>query len=290
MVYLGYVSGLAWRLFRPITLGPLLILAFGFGWMGLRSTGVTGLSISEFLILVLSAGLLTVSNGASNICDQVGGIEEDALHPKKRFRPIASGHLDPQTMLFVAMIIWLSALIVSIALLPSTFSILYAAIIVFALAYSMPPKFRLKRYFFVSNLVISTPRGALGIAAAWSVYGSVHSPELWSIVTVTAPFVFLANSSKDIDDVEADASVGIRNFATVWGPRAARLIAWMGFLWPLVPVFGLSMWEWDRFLLLAPVVPVLGTVAYFRFSGEAMWKTFYGCYAILGILFALSLA
>lgn len=282
--------GPIWGLFRPITLAPLVVLASSFGWLGLyNSTGSAGINLSEFLTIVLGAVLLTIANGASNIINQVGDVDEDRLHPTKRFRPIASGALDPNTMFFVSLMIWLVALLIAIVFLSLEFDVAYVLIIIFALMYSAPPKYRMKKYLGAGNLVIATPRGAIGIAAAWTLYGSVLAPELWAILLVTTIFVFLANSSKDIDDMGTDVMVGIRNFATVYGPQNARRIALAGFIWPVVPVFALGMWHWDVFLLLVPIIAVIGVYGYYRLTGAQYWVAFYSSYAILGLLFGLSL-
>ena len=151
---------------------------------------------------MLAGGLLVVANGLSNLINGLGDWVEDSVHPVKQDRPTVSGAVDPVRILSVAVIGWGAAILVSVLFLPPIFTVLYIVILGFAWMYSYPP--RLKARFPANMLAISTPRGALGIAAAWCVLGFFWDPHLWLVLAITVPYVLLANESRNIADREAD--------------------------------------------------------------------------------------
>jgi 4-hydroxybenzoate polyprenyltransferase len=272
-------------LLRPVTLFPVLVIALLFGMLGAGRV-VWGLS---FLDLLLAGGLLVVANGLSNIINGLGDWVEDSVHPTKQERPTVSGALDPSVLLSAAIIGWGAALLLSVVFLPRTFSVLYIAILGFAWVYSYPP--RLKSRFPMNMLCIATPRGALGIAAAWSVFGSILDPRLWVVLAVTVPYVLLANESRNIEDREADAFAGVQTVATIYGERAARVVTWAGFVAPLLVVLGLGLYRADPWLLVValPLVIVTATRGWSRWNGKRLWYLFYGGLGLIGVLFFLTL-
>lgn len=272
----------AWlELLRPVTLVPLIVISLLFGLDGAGGWPGTG----GFLRVLLAGGLLTVLNGASNIWNQLGDWVEDSVHPTKSRRPLVAGRIDPLVAMSVAVLTVLASAVLAVLFLPTTFTLLYVVVAFFAWTYSYPP--RMKARFPLNMAWIGTPRGGLGIVAAWSVLGSPWSPALWFVLFVTVPFVTLGNESRNIADRDADAYAGVSTVATRWGAEAARLVAGIGMVWPLLAAIALWVVRPDPWLLLW--IPVAGWTAYVveRWPGERLWVFFYGSYAALCLLLAL---
>ena len=200
-----------------------------------------------------------------------------------------SGAIDPVRILSVAVIGWGAAVLVSVLLLPPTFTVLYIVVLGFAWMYSYPP--RLKARFPMNMLAISTPRGALGIAAAWSVLGSISDPHLWLVLVVTVPFVLFANESRNIADREADAYAGVRTIATVYGEEASRDVTALGFVVPAAIVFTaypLYLLP-DPWLALTVPLAVVGVYAALKWEGTRVWRLFYAGFGLIAVAFFLPL-
>lgn len=270
-------------LFRPVTLVPVLIVGVVFGFLG--AGGWPG--YDGFLEILLAGSLMVVANGVSNAVGSVGDLTEDSLHPTKQDRPVAAGLLSPLNVLSVGIIAWLAAVLVSLAFLPRAFSVLYVLIVLFAFSYSFYP--RLKDRLFWNNAWIATPRGALGIAAMWSLYGSVYSTELWTVLLVVVPLVFFGNESRNLGDRTTDLATGVRNITTVFGDTVGRAATYVGFLAPAVIVLSLGLYRSDPFLLLLVVPAVAMAWGCRRWTGETIWLAFYGTFGLVAVLFALPL-
>jgi 4-hydroxybenzoate polyprenyltransferase len=272
-------------LLRPVTLIPVLVIAVFFGFLGAgRIVGGVGL-----LRIFLAGGLLVVANGVSNMVNGLGDWVEDSVHPVKQDRPTVSGALDPLRVLSVAIIAWGLALFVSVLFLPPTFTLVYIAILGFAWCYSYPP--RLKARFPMNMAAIATPRGALGIAAAWCVLGAFWDPHLWAVLAITVPYVLLANESRNIADREADSYAGVRTIATIYGERASRSVTAFGFLVPALLV-GIGFRSYvlpDPWLLLTVPIAVVGVFGSMRWDGPRVWKLFYGGFGLIAVAFFLPL-
>ena len=272
-------------LLRPVTLIPVLLIAVFFGFLGAGRV-VGGV---DLLRIIVAGGLLVVANGLSNLVNGLGDWVEDSVHPVKQDRPTVSGAVDPVRILSVAVIGWGAAILVSVLLLPVAFTVLYITILGFAFAYSYPP--RLKARFPLNQLAISTPRGALGIAAAWCVLGSFWDPHLWLVLSITVPFVLFANESRNISDMEADTYAGVHTIATIYGERASRDVTAVGFVVPAAVVFGLYPYYLlpDPWLALTLPIGVVGTYGALRWEGPKIWKMFYASFGLIAVLFFLPL-
>ncbi len=266
----------AWlELLRPVTLAPLVLISVLFGLVGAGGwPGTDG-----FLRILLAGALLTVLNGASNIWNQLSDQTEDGAHATKSRRPIVSGRIDPTVALSVSVLTLLGSVAAAALFLSPTFLILYVTVAFFAWTYSFWP--RLKARFGWNAGWLGTPRGGVGIAAAWCVFGSLLDPRLWAVLLVTVPFVTLANESRNIADRDADAFAGVRTLAVVYGAGASRAATVAGFLWPLVA--GVALWPRfpDPWLFLWAAPAAVGAWASVRWPGARAWTLFYGLYGVL---------
>ena len=273
------------ELLRPVTLLPVVAIAVFFGFLGAGRV-VGGV---DLLRLLLAGSLLVVANGLSNVVNGLGDWVEDSVHPVKQDRPTVNGAFDPSALLSVALFGWGAAVVLSVLFLPPIFTVLYLVILAFAYGYSFPP--RLKARFPLNMLAIATPRGALGIAAAWVVFGSFWDPRLWLVLAVTVPYVLLANESRNIADREADAYAGVQTVATIWGERASRTVTAVGFLVPAA--VALAAWPFyvarDPWLLLTLPLAGAGAVAALRWDGTRVWRLFYVGFGLIAVLFFLPL-
>ena len=266
-----------------MTLFPVLVVAVVFGFLGAGGWPGT----DRFLHILLAGALMVVANGVSNAVGSVGDMTEDTLHPTKQDRPVPGGFLSPINVLSLGVTAWLVALVVSALVLTPVFTALYGTIIVFAFSYSFYP--RLKDRLFWNNAWLATPRGALGIAAMWSLYGSVSSPELWTVVIVMVPMVFFGNEARNINDRLTDLAAGVRNITTVFGEKTGRTVSYLGFLVPVLLVLLLGFYRADPFLLLLIVPAVVMLWGSFRWNGETVWLAFYGVFGLSALLFATPL-
>lgn len=269
----------AWmELLRPVTLVPVLLIALLFGLMGAGGwPGTYG-----FLRLILAGGLLTLLNGISNIWNQLGDWKEDSVHPTKSARPLVSGRIEPLTAMSVSFLVLLVSIALSTLFLSQLFTLLFVAIAFFAWTYSYWP--RMKARFPLNMLWIGTPRGALGIAAAWVVFGTFTDPRLWIILLITVPFVALGNESRNIADRASDSFAGVRNVATLWGETASREVAGLGMVWPAIVGFALLPFVPDYWLFLWIIPAGVAIWVIEKWPGERVWLFWYALYGLLCLL------
>lgn len=267
---------------RPVTLIPVFIIASAFGFAG----AVSAHMYPDVPLILLAGALLVVANGASNMVNEIGDQVEDSVNPYKSARPVVSGAVDAMHILSAVLVSWLVAVMVSVLFMPRMFTVLYILIILFAFLYSYPP--RLKKRFGINYLAIATPRGALGIAAAFVVQGSIYSHTLWFMLAVTAPFVFMANETRNIDDREADLYAGVQTVSTLYGERAGRWLSLAGFVYPLPVILATGLWVHFPYLFLLVLPTLFVSINIFRWPGRRLWVSFYGYFALLALLLSLS--
>lgn len=227
MTFRGYV-----QLFRPGTLLAPVLGGLGFTWYGAYRYG----KFPELWVLFLVPFLLACLNGVSNLWNQVFDIGIDRInHPD---RPLPSGKADPYTTMVLGGAVALGSLGLSTELGHPGFTYVMLGILVAAWAYSAPPM-RLKRHLWLAPLAIATPRGALGLTAAYLVYGHVDL-HIAGIALAVALFVYWGNLTKDIPDVAGDKAGGMRTFAVLYGEKtcATLALAGMGLGTSLLAVLG----------------------------------------------------
>lgn len=268
-------------LIRPVTLFPVFIIAAMFGILGAHVSG----QLPDWPRILLAGGLLVIANGASNMINELGDQVEDSASPTKSARPVVSGAVDPMLILSVVLVSWLLSLMAAVVFLPLYFSAIYIVIILFALLYSYPP--RLKKRFPWNYAGIATPRGGLGIAAAFVVQGPFLSPVLWTVLAITVPFVLFANETRNIDDRSADLYANVHTVSVLWGEKAGRWFSLIGFAIP--PVLAVAFGLYRRFpwvlLLIIPTLFVSFNI--FRWPGKKLWVAYYGYYAFLAVILTL---
>lgn len=167
----------------------------------------------------LSAAIL---NAASNVNNQYFDSEIDKIN--KPFRPLPSGRILKKKAIIFALILYLSALILSWLInLQFFLLVLITAIITFF--YSAPP-LRIKKYPFISNIFIALPRGMFLIVAGWSITKSIFNIEPWFIGLIFALYLLGAATTKDFSDTRGDNKFGIKTLPVLYGPeKAAKIIS-----------------------------------------------------------------
>jgi len=208
----------ALKLSRPFTLlapavGGLLFSCLGY----LSNPGPIYKIFATSLILVFA-------NYTSNVINQIYDREIDRIN--KPHRPIPSGEITVDEASSLAIFLTILTIGMGYALIGTLFGIFLSVIMAFAWMYSAPP-LRLRAKLFWSNLAIATPRGALGILAAYSAYANPFvNTTLLAFALAMAMYVFGGNTFKDLPDEPGDKAMGVRNFVTVYGREAAMVIAY----------------------------------------------------------------
>jgi len=207
----------ALRLSRPFTLVAPAVGGLLFSFMGYMRSG------GPIWKIPLTAFILAVANYASNVINQIYDREIDRIN--KPYRPIPAGEMTVDEASSLAILLTISALAMGFSLIGTAFGIILSVIMLFAWIYSSPP-LRLRQRLLWSNLAIATPRGALGILAAYSSYSDPLADHgLLVFALGMAVYVFGGNTFKDIPDEPGDRALGVRNFVTVYGSRTAVRIA-----------------------------------------------------------------
>lgn len=230
------------KLFRPATLISPAVGALLFQSLAIHDSGIT---VSEWVVIKAMAGIiiLAMANAAGNIINHVVDAgDTDQYHPTKRNRAIASGKIDKLTAISLTVYIFGVSMFSTFIIFGTLSGILVSIILFFSWAYSAPPRF--KKRFIMSNLSIGTPRGFLGVVAAYSFFNYPTLPVL-AFGLILGVFVFGVNTTKDIGDYDADKRAGIRNFVTVLGVRNAIVFIITPFLY--IPYIA-----WGVFYLMDP--------------------------------------
>lgn len=256
-----------YRLFRPETLVAPILGAVFFGWMGLGSV--------EFRWeIIVSALILAMANASSNIINQVFDAEIDKVNRPKR--PIPMQLVSKNEALSVGVLLYGTTLILAFSLLNTTYALFIALILLFTWVYSAPPRLRDK--FIVNNFAVGTPRGALGILAAYSLFGDPFTPHVLYMALVLGIFVFFGNISKDFRDVRGDKQFGVRNFVTVCNSDGAHslMVSGMGLAYFLVALgVGMGWLVQEAMFVLFGVVVLIVTNAPLSRDRYSQWKWFY---------------
>jgi 4-hydroxybenzoate polyprenyltransferase len=140
-----------------------------------------------FLIVCLTAFLFTVAASSVYLLNDTVDVERDRLHPKKRFRPIASGELPIRIAVIFAII--LPILTLGIAL---TYSIPLAIVLLVYLLKQVGYSFIFKNIVLVDVLVLASGYILRVIAGAVVVPSLTTSFSPWLYVCVGMLSLFLA--------------------------------------------------------------------------------------------------
>lgn len=205
------------ELSRPFTLLAPLVGGLAFSYLGYALAGGDPWKIPA------AAFALVLANYTSNVINQIYDRDIDAVN--KPNRPIPSGRISVDEASSLAIALTIAVMSISYAAVGTAFGALVSVIMLFAWLYSSPP-LRLRARLLWSNLAIATPRGALGILAAYSSYANpLGDAKLLLFALGMAVYVFGGNTFKDFPDEAGDRMHGVRNFVTVYGREKAAKIA-----------------------------------------------------------------
>lgn len=283
------------KLFRPAT---LVAPSTGALFMALLSIHVNTVTIGWLTVLKLCVGIMmmAMANAAGNIINHVvDSYDTDLYHPTKRNRPIASGQIDRMVAISLTVYIFGAAMAISYILFGLLTGILMSVILFFSWAYSAPPRF--KKRFISSNLAIGTPRGFLGVVAAYSFFGTPTLSVL-AFGLILGVFVFGVNTTKDIGDHDADKAAGIRNFVTVMGiERAVKYVIkpflYIPFgLW-FIYLTTLGTFDIRNYMMFGAMIVSIATHRELNrhrkseLENDRTWYLFYGEMAVMILLYTV---
>ncbi len=202
---------------RLIRIGNLLILAFAVGLGGVLSAGPQALTGEEFPLLLLVAVSAVAIAAAGNAINDIYDQHIDLVN--RPDRPLPSGAITRGK----ATLVWAGGTGLGILLgLSVSFSHSLVAMGCAGLLYTYSA--RLKAMPFVGNLAVAV------LAGMAVVYGALRgglAPPVWA----GAGFAFSATLAreivKDVQDMEGDASSGLRTLPISWGDKKATLAASM---------------------------------------------------------------
>jgi len=274
------------RLLRPGTLIAPLCGGLLFGLMGIKLSGQP-FSLEVISLGFLNGFLLACANGISNIMNQIHDRELDQLMPHKRNRPIPSGVINIDEALSIVAVLMIITLGLAWFFFPPSYGMTLSVILIFTWMYNSPP-LRLKNRLFWSNFAIATPRGTLGIIAAYSAFANPFDTRILVPALALGIYVYGANTFKDYEDWEVDKLAGVRNFCTVYGKEGASKIV-LPFLYAPFFVFMLS--GSIAPLLASPLSWVMTVILKLnpelKGHGILMWKLFYLEFALMMLLYVL---
>lgn len=270
------------KLLRPFTMLAPFISGLMFSYMALH---YYKLSLFDYIIPIISGCFaLALSNATSNVINQVWDIEEDRANQVKCKRPVASGEITEREALSLAFFGMLLLMFLC-SFVNITFTLLMCLIMLFVFIYSVPP-IRAKKRLWLNNIVISIPRGLIGVLASISIVGDPFKFEFICMGIIVSLYTFAVNPTKDISDIEGDRKAGIRNLCTVYGIKKAMYISATFLIITYVVLicfvlFGVFRHGLLLVLLLLPVGLIMLYLMIYnpqkKFKGEnsALWYLFY---------------
>ncbi|HYP61024.1 MAG TPA: decaprenyl-phosphate phosphoribosyltransferase [Thermomicrobiales bacterium] len=166
-----------------------------------------------------AAMVFSAVSSAIYLVNDVRDVEQDRLHPKKRFRPIASGEVSPGQAMRVAVALLTVGLITAVAVRPE-FAIVIVAYIALMLAYS----YGLKRMVILDVFAIAAGfvLRAVGGAVAIDVPAS---PWLYVCTALGALFIGFGKRRNEIVTLEAAAGQHRANLEDYNLPMLDQIIA-----------------------------------------------------------------
>lgn len=273
------------RLLRPGTLLPPLCAGLLFGLMGIK---VSGLPITFYVIFLgcLSGFLLACANAISNIVNQIHDRDIDRLIPHKKNRPIPSGEVSVDEAMSIVVVLMILTLSLAWSIFPPFYGAILSVILCFTWMYNSPP-LRLKNRLFWSNFAIATPRGALGIITAYSVFANPLDARILIPALAFGIYVYGANTFKDYEDCVVDKQMGVRNFCTVYGKKKASWIILPFLSVPLFVFLPGNVLPFLTFPLSAVMTGIIVRDPELRGRGVLMWKLFYLQFSLMMLLYVI---
>ena len=166
-----------------------------------------------------AAMVFSAVSSAIYLVNDVRDVHQDRLHPKKRFRPIASGEVSPGQAMRVAVVLLTVGLVTAVAVRPE-FAIVIVAYIALMLAYS----YGLKRMVILDVFAIAAGfvLRAVGGAVAIDVPAS---PWLYVCTALGALFIGFGKRRNEIVTLEAAAGQHRANLEDYSLPMLDQIIA-----------------------------------------------------------------
>jgi 4-hydroxybenzoate polyprenyltransferase len=283
------------KLFRPFTLLAPIVGGIFFSYKAIIDH-YGSFNIEFIPLIILNGFILAIANASSNIFNQVFDIEIDRIN--KPDRPLPKGEIKIEEAISIGILLIILDLVLSGYFFNSLYVFLLGLILIFTWLYNNPP-LRLRMKLFWSNLAIATPRGGLGIIAAYSAF-NYPTNEVLLAGFIFALYIFGVNTLKDFPDEAGDKMLGVRNFVTVYGKRGAKLIVSIFSLIPfiilyifspigIIPIVSMktAVYETIPFLLSIPMNFILGKKRLYKKDEIKLWRLFYIQYSLMILLFAL---
>jgi decaprenyl-phosphate phosphoribosyltransferase len=180
------------------------------------AAGALGHDDTPVRVTVAFAAFCMLASGIYAIND-VSDAEEDRRHPRKRFRPVAAGELDPRFAIGLGLSLLLAGLLLCAVIGPllALVGFAYAAL---TLSYTLVWR----------HLIVFDIFAVAGGFVLRAVAGGVAAPvtlSRWFLLVVTASAVFVAAAKRYAELRRADRSEGRRRkVLDAYSPRALELI------------------------------------------------------------------
>jgi 4-hydroxybenzoate polyprenyltransferase len=149
--------------------------------------------LDSFLRVTLSFILLCIAASTVYIINDLADIERDRLHPKKKFRAIASGQLPVPLAVFAA--VAFPILSVGIA---ATYSLPFAAILVIYIAINILYSFRLKHVVIIDVMTITAGYVLRVAGGVFVIHVSQFSPWLYAVTGLGALFLAISKRRQEM--------------------------------------------------------------------------------------------
>lgn len=158
------------------------------------------LNLKSVALSVAAFAVFCCVSSAIYLVNDLADIEQDRLHPKKRFRPLAAGTLKQSTARIAAVVLLVVALAGSLAI-STTFAIVVALYAVIMLLYSL----RLKHVVIIDVLIVAAGFVLRVWGGAVVVQVARFSPWLYVCTTLLALFIAVSKRRNELITLGEDA-------------------------------------------------------------------------------------
>ncbi len=174
----------------------------------------------ESLLRCLGAALVFCAvSSAIYLINDVRDVEQDRLHPRKRYRPIASGAVSVSQATRVSILLFVLSILASLLIRPA-FTLVILAYIVLMIGYS----YGLKRLVIVDVFAIATGFVLRAVGGAVAIHVSA-SPWLFVCTALGALFIGFGKRRNELVTLEAAAGAHRANLDEYSIPMLDQIIA-----------------------------------------------------------------
>lgn len=174
----------------------------------------------ESLLRCLGAALVFCAvSSAIYLINDVRDVEQDRLHPRKRYRPIASGAVSVSQATRVSILLFVLSILASLLIRPA-FALVILAYIVLMIGYS----YGLKRLVIVDVFAIATGFVLRAVGGAVAIHVSA-SPWLFVCTALGALFIGFGKRRNELVTLEAAAGAHRANLDEYSLPMLDQIIA-----------------------------------------------------------------